>query len=90
MVKFLLRRFANYLILVLIATCLGYFLAAASLNPRANFQGRNPPPPEASVDRLLDDLNLNDKTPVVERFWTWVKGAVHGDFGKTIGGASVT
>ncbi|MDQ1490848.1 MAG: hypothetical protein QOJ23_3362, partial [Actinomycetota bacterium] len=36
MLKFLLRRFANYLVLVALATCLGYFLAATSLNPRSN------------------------------------------------------
>jgi peptide/nickel transport system permease protein len=89
MLKFLLRRFANYLVLVGLATCLGYFLAASSLNPRANFAERNPPPPEASVDRTLEELNLNDKTPVVERFTRWVSGVVRGDFGKTVGGASI-
>ena len=87
--KFLLRRLLNYLVLVSLATCLGYFLAASTLNPRAQYENRNPPPPEASVDRTLDDLNMNDKTPVTERFVTWVKGAVKGDFGKTVNGASV-
>lgn len=90
MISFLLRRLANYLVLVSLATCLGYFLAAASLNPRANFEGRNPPPPVESVDRTLDELNLNDKTPLVERFSTWVGGVLRGDFGKTIGGGSVS
>jgi ABC-type dipeptide/oligopeptide/nickel transport systems, permease components len=87
--KFLLRRLLNYLVLVSLATCLGYFLAASTLNPRAQYENRNPPPPEASVDRTLDDLNMNDKTPVTERFVTWVKGAVKGDFGKTVDGRSV-
>lgn len=87
--KFLLRRLLNYLVLVGLATCLGYVLAANTLNPRAQYENRNPPPPEASVDRTLSDLNMNDKTPVIERFFTWVKGAVQGDFGKTIDGTSV-
>ena len=90
MVTFLLRRFVGYLVLVLIATCLGYLLAASSLNPRSNFEGRNPPPPPESVDRALSDLNLNDKTPVLERFGTWVGGVVRGDFGRTLGGEPVT
>lgn len=90
MIKFLLRRLANYLLLISLAASLGYFLAAASLNPRANFEGRNPPPPVESVDATLDDLNLNDKTPIVERFSTWVRGVLRGDFGKTIGGGSVS
>jgi peptide/nickel transport system permease protein len=83
---FLLRRFVNYLILVLLAACVGYFLAASSLNPRARFAERNPPPPPAVVDQTLSELNLNDKTPVVARFATWVGGVVHGDLGKTVDG----
>lgn len=79
-----MRRFLNYLVLVAIATTLGYILAAVSLNPRANYEGRNPPPPKASVDRTLNDLNMNDETPVLTRFARWAKGVSHGDFGKTI------
>jgi len=82
--KFLLRRFANYLVLIGLATCLGYFLAASSLNPRANYQGRNPPPSEASINAKLDALNLNDHTPVVKRFFRWAGDFVHGNMGKTV------
>ena len=89
MIRYLVRRFANYLVFVLIAVTSGYFLAASTLNPRANFEGRNPPPPEVSVDRALYDLNVNDKTPTVERFLTWISGAVRGDFGRTLGGEPV-
>ena len=84
MLKFLLRRFANYLVLIGLATCLGYFLAASSLNPRANYQGRNPPPSEASINAKLDALNLNDHTPVVKRFFRWAGDFVHGNMGKTV------
>ena len=83
MLKFLLRRLANYLILVALAASLGYFLAATSLNPRANYEGRNPPPSQESINAKLDELNLNDRTPVVERFTTWAGNFVQGDMGKT-------
>lgn len=89
MLKFLLRRLANYLVLVAIATTAGYFLAATSLNPRSYYEGRNPPPPESVVNQTLDDLNLNNRTPVVERFQRWASRVIRGDFGKTIGGDSV-
>ncbi|HET9770837.1 MAG TPA: ABC transporter permease [Acidimicrobiia bacterium] len=83
MLKFLLRRLANYLILVALAASLGYFLAATSLNPRANYEGRNPPPSQESINAKLDELNLNDRTPVVERFTTWAGNFISGDMGKT-------
>ncbi len=83
MLKFLLRRLANYLILVALAASLGYFLAATSLNPRANYEGRNPPPSQESINAKLDELNLNDRTPVIKRFTTWAGNFVQGDMGKT-------
>jgi peptide/nickel transport system permease protein len=87
--KFLLRRLAYLGILVIVATVVAYFLAATQLNPRSRYEGRNPPPPEASVDAILDEINMNDKTPVIERFGRWVGGVVRGDLGRTIEGGSV-
>lgn len=87
--RFLLRRLAYLIVLVVIATASTYFLAAAALNPRSNFEGRNPPPPPAVVDARLDELNLNDKTPILERFQRWVGGVFQSDLGYTVDGGSV-
>jgi len=87
--SFLLRRFVYFAALVVVATSIAYFLAATQLNPRSNYQGRNPPPPPAVVDAQLDAINMNDKTPVLERFTTWAGGVVQGDFGRTIDNGSV-
>ncbi len=89
MIKFLLRRLASSLVLVGIAASLAYVLAAASLSPRANFEGRNPPPPPVVVDRQLDERNLNDRTPILERYGRWAAGVVRLDFGRTWDGVSV-
>lgn len=89
MSRFLLRRLAYLTVLVSVATVVSYFLAATQLNPRSRYEGRNPPPPEASVDAILDDLNMNDKTPVTERFSRWLGGIVSGDLGRTVDGVSV-
>ncbi len=89
MTRFLLRRLAYLLVLVVIATTAAYFLAATQLHPRARYQGRNPPPPETTVDAILDELNMNDKTPVLERFGRWLHGVASGDLGRTIEGGSV-
>lgn len=89
MAKFLLRRVANWVVLVSVASSLAYVLAASTLHPRANFEGRNPPPPPRVVDQRLNELNLNDKTPILKRYTRWVDGLAHGDFGKTWDGISV-
>lgn len=87
--KFLLRRMGYLVLLVMVATVVAYLLAATQLHPRSRYEGRNPAPPEAVVDRALDALNMNDKTPLAERFVTWAEGVGHGDLGKTVDGASV-
>jgi peptide/nickel transport system permease protein len=87
--SFLLRRFVYFAVLVVVATSIAYLLAATQLNPRSNYQGRNPPPPPAAVDAQLNAINMNDKTPVLERFGTWAGGVVQGDLGRTIDNNSV-
>jgi peptide/nickel transport system permease protein len=89
MASFLLRRFAYFVLLVVIATSVAYLLAATQLNPRARYEGRNPKPPVAAVDAALDKINMNDKTPVLTRFGHWADGVVHGDLGRTINNGSV-
>jgi peptide/nickel transport system permease protein len=86
---FLLRRLANYLVLILVATTLAYFVASIALNPRARYEGRNPPPPQAVVEQQLTTLGVNDKDPLIERYVHWIGGVLHGDFGKTITGGSI-
>jgi peptide/nickel transport system permease protein len=89
MAKFLLRRFVSSAVLVAIAASLAYLLAAAALNPRSNYENRRPQPPAAVVDKRLDELNLNDKTPILERFATWAKDVAQGDLGRTWQGEPV-
>jgi peptide/nickel transport system permease protein len=86
---FLLRRLFYLVLLVLISTSVAYLLAATQLNPRSRYEGRNPPPPEAVVDSVLEAVNMNDKTPLPERFMRWTRGVVRGDLGRTIENNSV-
>lgn len=87
--KYLARRLLNYLVLVFIATSMAYLLAALTLNPRANYEGRNPPIPKASIDRTLSAFNINNETPILTRYGHWLNGVVHGDFGRDWDGGSV-
>lgn len=89
MAGFLLRRLVYLLCLVVVSTSAAYLLAATQLNPRARYEGRNPPPPAAVVDRALDAINMNDKVPVSTRFGTWASNLLRGDLGRTIDNQSV-
>src|SRR6185503_5959511 len=86
MVKFIARRFLNYLVLVFVATSLAYMLGAMTLNPRARYEGRVPAIPEATIHATLQERNADPATPVLVRYERWLKGVVHGDFGIQIVG----
>ncbi len=88
--KYLFFRIVNYVILLFIAVNLAYFLAATQLNPRALYELRNPPLPPTSIDNSLFSFNLNDKTPLLERWWTWLTNVVlHWDWGQKPQGGDV-
>ncbi|MEV4672276.1 MULTISPECIES: ABC transporter permease [Actinomadura] len=89
MAVFVLRRVVSRAVLVVFAGSLAYLLAAAVLDPRASFQGRTPRPPEAVIDARLSALNLNDRTPLADRYRTWARGVLQGDFGRTQEGEPV-
>lgn len=89
MAGFLARRLLNYAVLVVLAASLAYLVAATALDPRSNYADRTPKPPLAAVDAQLDALNLNDRTPLLQRYATWAGGVLRGDFGKTVAGAPV-
>lgn len=88
--KYLLRRLANYTVLLFVAVTFTYFLASTQLHPRQLFEMRNPPMDPRSIDNLLNAANVNDKTPVLTRYFTWLKNVfLHWNWGTSAKGASV-
>ena len=76
MLLYLARRFLNYLVLLFIAISLVYVLAATQLDPRSLYEMRNPPIDPVAIESSLTSFNLNDKTPVLERYWIWLTGVL--------------
>ncbi|MGF1428485.1 ABC transporter permease [Kitasatospora sp. LaBMicrA B282] len=89
MLRYLAKRFAYYVVLLVVSIFLAYWLASAALNPRSYFENKTPRPSAAAVDRQLTGLGINDHTPVVIRFGHWADGLAHGDLGRTIHDTSV-
>jgi peptide/nickel transport system permease protein len=87
--RFLLKRLVNYAVLIVVATTMAYVIASLALNPRARYEGRNPPPPPAVVDATLRAYGVNDKDPLAGRYLHWINGVVHGNFGETVTGGSI-
>ncbi|RCG25043.1 ABC transporter permease [Sphaerisporangium album] len=89
MAGFLLRRLVNYAVLIAVATSLAYILAALALDPRSNYEGRSPRPPAAVIDAQLSLYNLNDHTPLIQRYLRWAGDVARGDLGRTWNGDRV-
>ena len=91
MTLYVIRRFLNYAILSLIATCMAYVLASIALDPAARFYGINPRPPQSSIDASLNAMGVNPDVPIIVRLWNWLVGLfTQFSMGTTVGGAQVT
>lgn len=87
MLKFLARRFVNYVILTFIATSLAYILASMAFHPEQRYLQQNPRPSQQVIDENLNEINANPKVPVLKRYKKWVTGVFHGNFGREFPGS---
>ena len=89
MARFLLRRFAYLLVLVVIATSVAYVLAATQLNPRVAL--RRPQPSAAAGRRRCRARRHQHERQDAARHALRALGGRrgHGDFGRTIDNTSV-
>ena len=89
MLRYILKRLLNYVILLYVAVSLTFFLAATQLNPRALFELRQPPVAPDIIEAQLLQYNLSDSVPLLQRYWIWLTGVLHGDWGYSPVGANV-
>ncbi len=90
MIGYLGRRLANYAILLFVSVSLTFVLASTQLNPYSVYQLRSDPLPEATIEGIMRDNNLSTQVPLAQRYLTWLGGVMHGDWGLSPLGASVT
>jgi peptide/nickel transport system permease protein len=90
LIKYLLRRSLGWLLMIVVATNLTYFLAWGFLDPKNNFVGRRPPLSPEQIDQQLIPKNLSDTVPLIERWWTWLSNILlRWDWGVSPTGGSV-
>jgi glutathione transport system permease protein len=88
MIRFLLRRLLNYLVLLVLASFLAFSLASVTFHPLDSFIERHPQPPAEAIHAKAVELGLDKPVPI--RYGEWAAGVVRGDFGTTVTGHPVT
>jgi len=90
MLRYILRRLANYVILLFVAVSGTYFLASVCLNPYSIYAMRQPPVAPEVVEQMMRKYNLSHEVPLLERYWTWLTNIVlHWNWGLSPLGMSV-
>ncbi|MEM9562254.1 MAG: ABC transporter permease [Actinomycetota bacterium] len=90
MLKFVVRRLLNYLLLLFLATSLAYLIASVALDPTANLDITNPNVNREAIENTLDDYNINPADSPFVRYGRWLEAVVTDwDWGKTPNGESV-
>ena len=90
MFPYLVRRIANYALLLFIATSLAYLLASASLDPANNWNREDPTLNWDAINASLIEYNISSELPVWDRYLSWFHSvALSWDWGLTPKGEAV-
>jgi peptide/nickel transport system permease protein len=88
MFLFTIRRVVASALVLLVSSFLVFALCAASFDPLAKYHARNPPPSPSFFANEAHILGV-DK-PFFQRYFSWLGGVLHGDFGNDINHQPVT
>ena len=82
MLLYSIRRLLASALVLLASSFLVFVLVAQTVDPLQQYRTRQPPPPPQFFEQKRAELGL-DK-PVLVRYWDWLTGVLHGDFGLNI------
>jgi peptide/nickel transport system permease protein len=87
MLLYSIRRLLASILVLLASSAVVFVLVAQTVDPLAQYRTRQPPPsPEFFAQKRID-LGLDQ--PILTRYWHWLTGILHGDFGNNINGVPV-
>jgi len=87
MLLYSVRRLLASILVLLASSALVFILTAQTVDPLAKYRTRQPVPSEAFFDQQRKLLGL-DK-PILVRYWDWLTGVLHGNFGNNINGVPI-
>jgi glutathione transport system permease protein len=83
---YILRRLISGIVILAVASFLMFILVTLSGDPLAQLKA-NPHVSPATIAAARAELHLNE--PVLQRYWTWLTGFLHGSFGTSTTGQPV-
>ncbi len=87
MLLYSIRRLLASVLVLLASSALVFVLTAQTVDPLSVYRTRQPPVSAIFLAQKRADLGL-DK-PILQRYWEWLTGVLHGDFGNNINGVPV-
>ena len=88
MLLYTVRRVFASILVLLASSFVVFILVAQTVDPLAQYRTRQPQPPPAFFEQKRQELGLDQ--PILKRYWDWLTGVVHGDFGNNISGNPVS
>ncbi|MGH3769905.1 MAG: ABC transporter permease [Pseudonocardiaceae bacterium] len=82
MLAYAVRRILVSVPILLLATFVVFVMVSLSGDPLSQLKTRNPPPPPRTLQLEAHRLHLDD--PLLARYWQWITGVIHGDFGPSV------
>lgn len=82
MLAFTARRIVGSIPVLLVSSFVVFLLASLASNPLGPLLASNPPAPPQTIAAETARLRLDD--PLLSRYWQWLTGLFHGDFGPSV------
>ncbi|MDX6226236.1 MAG: glutathione transport system permease protein [Frankiales bacterium] len=82
MLAFTLRRLLIAIPILVISSFITFFLVALSGDPLGDLKTHQPPLPPSTIAAKRHLLHLDE--PLFPRYWHWLTGLLHGDFGPSV------
>ena len=82
MLVYAVRRILVSVPILIMATCVVFTMVSLSGDPLSELKTRNPPPPPRILELEAQRLHLDE--PLLARYWNWLTGVIHGDFGPSV------
>jgi peptide/nickel transport system permease protein len=86
-IAYSIRRLLTAIPVMIIASFAVFLLVANSGDPLSALKTHHPPIPPATIHAEEHRLRLDQ--PLLERYWHWLTGLFHGDFGPSVVSANV-